>query len=44
MFAMRLDGIAALSALSMAASYSAMNWASDVWYMQLTVENSAMRK
>ena len=44
MLAMRLLGMVALSEWSMANSYSSVNCASDVWYMQLTTENSATRK
>ena len=44
MFAMRFAGIAALSALSMASSYSWLNCPRDVWYITSHVANSAIRK
>ena len=44
MFAMRFAGIAALSALSMASSYSWLNCLRDVWYITSHVANSAIRK
>jgi hypothetical protein len=44
MLAMRLLGMLAFSLASMLFSYSSLNCAKLVWYMQLTTLNSAIRK